>query len=214
MPPPRGLFISIDGPSGIGKSTTIRHVGQRLAAAGIAHHLTAEPTSGEIGVLARAVNRYDGPTLACLYAADRYHHLAEIIRPGVAAGQIVITDRYVPSGLVMQRLDGLTLTYLRHLNAHADPPDLAVILTGDPARVAGRLHARGTHNRYQDQADSTATEIRHYAEAADALSACTTVLRLDTTNLDPATVAATIHDRIDQLRAAPTGATIRLGGQP
>jgi dTMP kinase len=199
-PPAAGLFVSIDGPSGVGKSTVARVLGRLLAARGVPHRLTAEPTDSAIGQLARCLDRYDGPTLACLYAADRYQHLHEVIRPAVAAGHVVITDRYLPSGLVMQRLDGLTLDYLRQVNAHADPADLAVILTGNPTIVAQRLQRRGAHNRYQHQSGSTATELQLYTDDADALDGTTRVLRLNTTELHPATVATTIGEHITQLR--------------
>jgi dTMP kinase len=49
----RGLFVSVDGPSGIGKSTIIRHLAQLLVAAGEEVHVTAEPSTGPIGVLCR-----------------------------------------------------------------------------------------------------------------------------------------------------------------
>lgn len=48
----RGLFISIDGPSGAGKSTLVHHLAQLLVAAGEDVHITAEPSTGPIGVLA------------------------------------------------------------------------------------------------------------------------------------------------------------------
>jgi dTMP kinase len=51
--PKRGLFISIDGPSGVGKSTTIRHLAELLTCAGKIVHVTGEPSTGAIGVLAR-----------------------------------------------------------------------------------------------------------------------------------------------------------------
>jgi|SRR5215207_11668137 len=86
------------------------------------------------------------------------------------------------------------------MNAHADPPDLAVILTGNPTIVAQRLQRRGPHNRYQHQPRSTLTEIQLYTEAAEALDATTCVLRLNTTELHPVIVATTIGNRITQLR--------------
>jgi dTMP kinase len=49
----RGLLISVDGPSGAGKSTVVQHLAQMLVAAGKAVHVTAEPSTGPIGALAR-----------------------------------------------------------------------------------------------------------------------------------------------------------------
>jgi thymidylate kinase len=97
------MFISIDGPSGAGKSTIVRHLAQMLVAAGENVHVTAEPSNGPIGVLCRELTEsVAGHALACLYAADRYHHVRTEIRPHTESGQTVISDRYIPSGLVMQ----------------------------------------------------------------------------------------------------------------
>jgi dTMP kinase len=97
----RGLFISVDGPSGAGKSTIVRHLAQLLVAAGEEVHVTAEPSGGPIGTLCRELtDTTTGHTLACLYAADRYHHLEAEVRPNIEAGRVVISDRYLPSALV------------------------------------------------------------------------------------------------------------------
>src|SRR6266480_2672854 len=64
-----------------------------------------------------------------------------------STGRIVLCDRYLASGLVVQRADGLDLAFLAGVNAHADPPDLAVILTADPDIIARRIAERGVHNR-------------------------------------------------------------------
>src|SRR3954469_1154636 len=136
----RGLFVSVDGPSGAGKSTIVEHLAQLLVAAGEDVHVTAEPSTGPIGALCCEVTEtITGPALACLYAADRYHHLEAEIRPRIAAGQIVISDRYVPSGLVMQRFDGVDPAFLWALNSHCDRPDLAVVLDADAETIARRL---------------------------------------------------------------------------
>jgi dTMP kinase len=102
----RGLFVSVDGPSGAGKSTIVQHLAQLLVAAGEDVHVTAEPSSGPIGALCRELTETTaGHALACLYAADRYHHLEAEVRPNTEAGRVVLSDRYIPSGLVMQRFD-------------------------------------------------------------------------------------------------------------
>lgn len=103
-----GLFISVDGPSGVGKSDTVRELCQVLADEGKVMHVTCEPSDGPIGKLARELtDTVHGNALACLYAADRYHHLDTEIFAHLDVGEIVITDRYIPSALVMQQLDGL-----------------------------------------------------------------------------------------------------------
>lgn len=72
----QGLFVSVDGPSGAGKSTIVQHLAQLLIAAGEQVHTTAEPSGGPIGLLCRALTEtVTGHALACLYAADRYHHI-------------------------------------------------------------------------------------------------------------------------------------------
>lgn len=61
----------------------------------------------------------------------------------------MISDRYIPSGLVMQRFDGIDPVFLWRLNAEVDSPDLAVILEADPEVISERLDERGPHNRFQ-----------------------------------------------------------------
>ncbi|MBE8517074.1 hypothetical protein ILP97_06050 [Amycolatopsis sp. H6(2020)] len=84
---------------------------------------------------------YRGHTLACLVAADRYHHLEQEMRQQLAAGSIVVCDRYVASSCVLQCMDGVPLPFVEAINAAADVPDLAVTLQAPPevtaARVAG-----------------------------------------------------------------------------
>jgi dTMP kinase len=202
----RGILVSIDGPGGAGKSTIINHLVTQLHDAGLPVTLTAEPTTGPIGALARTlVADNTGHVMACLFAADRYQHVTTMIQPRLAAGQIVLCDRYLPSGLVVQRADGVDLGYLTDLNANVPLPDLAVILTGDPQIIAARVQQRGAHNRYQGDAVKAATENEHYRDAIDYLrSREATVLVVDTTNDDPADIATTIAARIQAAYAAAT----------
>lgn len=193
-----GLFVTIDGPSGVGKTTTITHLAQLLKADNTAVHLTAEPSHGPIGRLARDLtDTVTGPALACLYAADRYHHLQTEIRPHLDVGHLVLCDRYVPSALVMQRLDGLELGFLWNLNSFADTPNLSIILTADPDVIAARLAARGTHNRLQRQTDSTTSEVRFFREAHKHLNqAGYRIVGIDTGEQPPRAAAVQIRQAI------------------
>ena len=205
--PERGLFISVDGPSGAGKSTIVRHLAQMLVAAGEDVHVTAEPSSGPIGDLCRELTEtVMGHALACLYAADRYHHVETEIRPLLEAGKFVISDRYMPSALVMQRFDGIDPVFLWQLNAKVARPDLAVILEADPEVIAERLHERGAHNRFQREASSSHAEVHFYQQATERLiQAGFDVFRVDCNQRQPEQVAACIRDRLTTFVASARG---------
>ena len=163
-----GLFISVDGPSSVGKSDTVH-----------------------------------GNALACLYAADRYHHLDTEIVPHLKAGEIVITDRYIPSALVMQPLDGVDPDYLWRINAKARRPDLAVILDADPLVVAERLRSKGPHNRLQRLPSSSHIEWHHYRQISQRLrDAGWTVHHIDCTAIATRDIAHSIHERVLEPEAA------------
>ena len=195
---PRGLFVTVDGPSGAGKSTIVHHLAQLLVASGEDVHVTAEPSNGPIGLLCREMTETTtGHALACLYAADRYHHLEAEIRPTIEAGRVVISDRYIPSGLVMQRFDGLDPAFLWQLNAEADRPDLAVILEADPDVISERLHERGAHNRFQLSPGSSHAEVHFYRQATERLiQAGFDVLRVDVNRQPPEQSASVIRERL------------------
>ena len=201
---PRGLFVSVDGPSGAGKSTIVHHLAQLLAGAGEDVHVTAEPSAGPIGAMCRELTETTtGHALACLYAADRYHHLEAEVRPSTEAGRTVISDRYIPSGLVMQRFDGIDPAFLWQLNAEADRPDLAVILEADPGVIAERLHERGPHNRFQRSPGSSHAEVHFYRQATERLiQAGFDVLRVDCNRQPPEQSAVLISDRLIAFFAA------------
>ncbi|MGH3949466.1 MAG: dTMP kinase [Pseudonocardiaceae bacterium] len=166
----RGLFVSVDGPSGAGKTTIVRHLAQLLVAQGEQVHATAEPSTGPIGKLASELTEtVTGHALACLYAADRYHHVETEIRPLVQSGHIVVLDRYIASGLVIQRFDDVDPMFLWQLNEEVEIPDLSVILEADPDVIAERLEDRGPHNRFQLTPDSSHAEAAYYKDAKEQL---------------------------------------------
>ncbi|MEU6720208.1 dTMP kinase [Nonomuraea sp. NPDC046802] len=198
----RGLFVSIDGPSGSGKSTIVAHLSQLLVADGEHVHTTAEPSNGVLGKIAREMTEtVTGPALACLYAADRYHHLETEIQPHLDAGEVVLCDRYVPSALVMQRFDGVDPVFLWGLNSLAERPDLAVLLEGAPELISARLTERGAHNRFQLTPRSSHAEAHFYRQAYDRLiQAGYDVLRIDI-GTDAHQIAVTIRDRLREFFA-------------
>ncbi|ONI92732.1 dTMP kinase [Saccharothrix sp. ALI-22-I] len=197
----RGLFVTIDGPSGAGKTTIIRHLAQMLVTQGEQVHVTAEPSSGPIGKLASELTEtVTGHALACLYAADRYHHIETEIKPLMASGHIVVSDRYVASGLVIQRFDNLDPVFLWQLNEDVEIPDLAVILEADPDVIAERLEARGPHNRFQVTPGSSHAEAAYYQEAKQQLlRAGFNVIAVDCTKRPAEQSAAVIRTQVQTL---------------
>jgi dTMP kinase len=197
-----GLLVSIDGPGGVGKSTLTSQLAVQLTRRGVSAHATAEPSGSPLGDFARhAPERYHGLVLACLVAADRYHHLETEVQPHLAAGEVVVTDRYVPTSLVLQRSDGVDLDFIRQLNRHAPCPDLVVILQADPAVLAARLAARGAHTRFERGPDASRIESDLYRQAAEWLKAAGwPLLPLDTAETAPQELATTLTTRILTLR--------------
>lgn len=199
-----GLFVSIDGPGGAGKSTTTALVGEQLMARGLRVHATTEPSPTPLGKMIRAsTNSYRGMALACLVAGDRHQHLATEIRPHRQAGAIVLCDRYLPSSLVLQRMDGVAWETIWQLNAGADPPDLAVVLNATPAVLAARMIGRGgAHSRFERSPDGPATESGLYQDTVSRLTDLGWTIRaIDTTSRTPKDVAAIVAEQILALHA-------------
>jgi len=139
-----GRFVAIEGPNGVGKTTVAAQLAERLAAAsGGGVHLTTEPSDTALGrLLRKAETTLTGRALALAVAADRYAHVESEIIPELDAGRWVISDRYVQSSLVLQRIDGLKLDEIWLYNRFVLPPTLSIYLTEDPEVIRQRLGAR------------------------------------------------------------------------
>lgn len=172
---PRGRFVTVDGPSAVGKTTACESVRISLAASGD-HDIcvTSTPSTSDLGRLIRAgTYRYSGYALSCLVAADRYRHRTAVVEPACAEGRLVLCDRYVPSAYALDRLDGVPIEFIHHLYAALPPPDLAVILLGEPAVCAARAAARGAgYSRFHSTDPAMhAREAALFEDAANALAA-------------------------------------------
>ncbi|HEU5034372.1 MAG TPA: dTMP kinase [Mycobacteriales bacterium] len=155
-----GLFVAFEGGEGTGKSTQARLLADRLTARGYDVVLTFEPGATGVGARLREVlldptnTAIAGSTEALLYAADRAQHVAEVIRPALQRGAVVITDRYVDSTFAYQgggrSIDDHDLRRLARWATRGLTPDLTVLLDLDPA--VGLRRATGPGDRLEAEA--------------------------------------------------------------
>lgn len=152
----RGVFIVVEGIDGSGSTTQALRLCERLRGLGRETISTREPSAGPIGVLIRDVLQHrtevagstgtpDWSAMALLFAADRVEHTRRVIEPALAAGHVVVSDRYTLSSLTYQSLtapdQARGLEWLRAINARALEPDLVVVID-TPAAVARERRAR------------------------------------------------------------------------
>lgn len=144
-----GLFITLEGIDGSGKSTQVLLLANRLREMGYAVLLTKEPGGTEIGkriaeILLDCDNSHLAPkTEMFLFAADRAQHVEELIKPALNKGQIVISSRYLDSTFAYQSSGrGLPLDQTKTIMMIATEnllPDLTFILDLNPVLASKRL---------------------------------------------------------------------------
>lgn len=170
---PPGFLATIDGPVGVGKTTVAALVAAGLAEEGFPAFATSQPSDSPIGRLARAsTHELRGLPLSFLMAADRYYHQEHVLTPALEAGRVVVCDRYVTSALVLDQMDGADPDFIWSIYRYMRWPDVAVILTGDPAVCRARALDRGVYSRFHEGgADAGRFESALYARSADLLTA-------------------------------------------
>lgn len=156
-----GLFITLEGVEGAGKTTQARLLADWLKGLGLPVLQTREPGAGQIGGQIRAVlldpeNAALTPLAeALLLAADRAQHIAETVRPALNAGSIVLCDRYIDSHIAYQGYGrGLPVRWLKELNEQATEglwPDLTLLLDLPVAEGLKRAARRGQADRMEQQ---------------------------------------------------------------
>lgn len=168
--PDTGRFLSFEGIDGSGKSTQARLLAQGLRETGHVVTLTREP-GGSPGaeeirrlVLEGDPDRWSAETEILLFTAARRDHLEKTIRPALARGEIVITDRFADSTRVYQ---GITRGDLRstvdrlHDLMIGTEPDLTLLIDIDPATGLSRAVARqGSEQRFEDMGLAMQTAMR------------------------------------------------------
>jgi dTMP kinase len=162
-----GLLVAIEGPHGSGKSTTVKALVDRLTTSATEHLATREPTPSELGEFVRSASEWiHGSALAALIAADRWFHVETIIAPALRRGAIVITDRYTPSSLVLQTMDGVSLAYIVAVNRGIPAPSLTVFLDCPAAVLEERRSRRRGSTRFERDGNANQEVALYQAVAA------------------------------------------------
>lgn len=145
------MFIVLEGAEGSGKSTQARLLGELLSRHGIKHVLTREPGGTSVGEEIRAIllhgSDIPAETELLLMNAARAVFVAEVVKPALAAGDVVIADRFSLSSLAYQGYGrGLPLEDVRRICAFAAgglEPDLTIVLDVPMEESEQRRSSRG-----------------------------------------------------------------------
>ncbi|MBQ3358754.1 dTMP kinase [Microbacterium sp. 22179] len=144
----RGRWITLEGGDGSGKTTQSDLLASWLSETGHEVVRTREPGGSEVGQLIRDIVLHHRGDIApraeaLLYAADRAHHVATVVRPALERGDIVLQDRYLDSSVAYQGagrvLDATEIRDLSLWAAEGALPDLTVLLDLDPQTARTRL---------------------------------------------------------------------------
>ncbi|MEH6542791.1 MAG: dTMP kinase [Porticoccaceae bacterium] len=166
----RGRFITIEGGEGVGKTTNIETLKQRLQHHGIAHGITREPGGTELGEAIRdLLLRTDTTPLnsmaeLLLMFAARAQHLATVIEPQLAAGTWVVCDRFTDATYAYQgggrELGAAAVGQLEQLVQGELRPDLTIILDIDPEQGLARARQRGELDRFEQEQTEFFARVR------------------------------------------------------
>src|SRR5580700_1034179 len=158
-----GFLISIEGIDGAGKTTQAHYLQCALQAQKLPTIRTKEPTTGHWGQILRdsaLTGRLSLEEEVDTFIRDRKEHVETIINPELAAGHVVIVDRYYFSSMAYQGARGMNPQEIMERNElFAPEPDLLVILDLEPETGLQRVKTRGDRADHFEETD-TLTKAR------------------------------------------------------
>jgi dTMP kinase len=163
-----GVFVAFEGGDGAGKSTQVRLLAEALRAGGHDVLETRQPGGTDLGNALRDLVLHGGHVSpraeALIYAADKAHHVDTVIRPALAAGRVVLTDRYVDSATAYQGggrdLGAQEVARLQRWAVGDLVPDLTIVLDVTPQ--AGRQRRGDVHDRLEAEGDAFHQAVREH----------------------------------------------------
>ena len=153
----RGLFLTFEGLDGCGKSTQLNLLSEYLGRVNLPYLVTREPGGTELGeqirkiLLRRSSTGMDARNEVLLYFASRAQNVAQVIRPALEDGRIVLCDRFTDASLAFQGYGrGLDLRFIRRLHEFACQgvnPDLTFVLDINPETSVARARERNVSSK-------------------------------------------------------------------
>lgn len=165
----KGLFITLEGGEGVGKSTQAKRLADDLGAAGHTVLLTREPGGTDSAEAIRTLVKNPPSALTpmaetLLFAAARADHVEQVIKPALAQGYIVICDRFTDSTRAYQAAGhGVAITdilVLERLACGDLQPDLTLIFDLDPADGLSRAETRGPTDSIEQRSTDYHNRLR------------------------------------------------------
>ena len=164
----QGLFLAFEGGDGAGKSTQVRLLTTALESLGREVVVTRQPGGTPLGAQIRELvlhgDHVSPRAEALLFAADKAHHVDQLIRPAMERGAVVITDRYTDSSVAYQGagrdLGAVEVQNLQMWAVDSLVPDLTVIV--DVPAAEGRRRRGEVHDRLEAEADPFHDAIRQH----------------------------------------------------
>jgi dTMP kinase len=163
-----GVFIAFEGGDGAGKSTQVALLAEALRARGRVVTVTRQPGGTALGAAIRDLvlhgDHVSPRAEALLFAADKAHHVDQLVKPALARGEVVITDRYTDSSVAYQgagrELGADEVHDLQMWAVGGLVPDLTVVV--DIAPEEGRRRRGEVHDRLESEEDAFHASIRHH----------------------------------------------------
>jgi dTMP kinase len=163
----QGLFITLEGVDGAGKSSHLDWLAEWFRARGRRVRLTREPGGTPVGEKLRQIVLHEpmhAETEALIMFAARREHIEQVIRPGLAAGEVIISDRFTDASFAYQCGGrGLPEARLEALEAwvHADlQPDLTLLFDLPTEIAARRLATARTPDRFEREQNDFHARVR------------------------------------------------------
>ncbi|MEY2697196.1 MAG: hypothetical protein RL333_1334 [Pseudomonadota bacterium] len=164
----KARFITLEGGEGVGKTTNLAFIEDYIKSKGISLVRTREPGGTELGEKVREIllhsDHVEAKTELLLVFAARAQHIHEVIRPALARGQWVLSDRFTDASYAYQGggrgIDTADIGFMEQWVQADLRPDLTLLLDTPVAVGMARARARGPQDRFESEADNFFERVR------------------------------------------------------